>query len=425
MKQLSFKKVEVNDEQNFKKNFIWNMLGMTFNSFNSLFYMIIVTRINGTNDAGIFTLSFSIACLVYYIGIYSGRVYQVTNQIDKISDIEYILQRVVCFVLLLLISLFYSIFNQYSGEKMIIFLLLCLMKGLEAFSDVFYGIMQKHDELYRVGISLFLKSLISIVFFLLLDLVTKNLIMSILCIDIAWILIFLVYDIPKTSAFIGKNEQICLQHIKELFLKGFYIFIVNFLSVYIVNAPKYAADGLLSNSFQAIFGIILMPATLMSLAVQYFIQPYLLKLSNYFIDNEIKKFNSLILKLLVIIILFGFTCLIGAHFFGIPILSLIYGIDLNAYRFDLEIIIIGSVLYPMSIIISSAFTTVNITFLQFVLYIITTSFSFLICPMLISYFNVEGATFAYLFTMLLHFVLFFFTYIILLKKNVLFKNRKQ
>ena len=44
MSQLSYNKVEINDEQNFKKNFIWNMLGMTFNSFNSLF--------NVTTDIG-------------------------------------------------------------------------------------------------------------------------------------------------------------------------------------------------------------------------------------------------------------------------------------------------------------------------------------------------------------------------------------
>ena len=76
--------------------------------------------------------------------------------------------------------------------------------------------------------------------------------------DLVWIVIFLIYDIPRTSVFLEKKEKVYLHHIRDLFLKGFYIFIVNFLSVYIVNAPKYAAGGLLSNSFQAIFGICLL-----------------------------------------------------------------------------------------------------------------------------------------------------------------------
>ena len=36
------------------KNVIWNRIGASLTAFTSLFFAIIVTRINGTNDAGIF-----------------------------------------------------------------------------------------------------------------------------------------------------------------------------------------------------------------------------------------------------------------------------------------------------------------------------------------------------------------------------------
>ena len=62
-----------------KKNIIWNIIGATANAFNSLFFAIIVTRINGINDGGIFTYSFATACLLYMIGVYSGRTFQVTD----------------------------------------------------------------------------------------------------------------------------------------------------------------------------------------------------------------------------------------------------------------------------------------------------------------------------------------------------------
>ena len=41
-----------------KKNVIWNMIGTTFNAFNSLFFMMVVTRINGLANSGVFTLAF-------------------------------------------------------------------------------------------------------------------------------------------------------------------------------------------------------------------------------------------------------------------------------------------------------------------------------------------------------------------------------
>ena len=61
------------------KNFIWNTIGIMLNSFNSLFFLIVVSRINGLNDAGIFSLAFSTALLLYTIGLYSGRMFQVTD----------------------------------------------------------------------------------------------------------------------------------------------------------------------------------------------------------------------------------------------------------------------------------------------------------------------------------------------------------
>ena len=46
------------------------------------------------------------------------------------------------------------------------------------------------------------------------------------------------------------------------------IFVMEFLSLYIGNAPKYAIDSVLTEEIQAIFGIIIMPATVMSFISQ-------------------------------------------------------------------------------------------------------------------------------------------------------------
>ena len=74
---------------NLKKSYIWNTIGSGFNSFNSLFFLIIVTRINGIKEAGIFTFSFATAAMLYIIAIYSGRTYQVTETIKDIGDNEF------------------------------------------------------------------------------------------------------------------------------------------------------------------------------------------------------------------------------------------------------------------------------------------------------------------------------------------------
>ena len=58
-----------NEKKLMKKNFIWNIIGSGVNAFTSLFFMIIVTRINGINDAGIFTFAYATASFLNIIGI--------------------------------------------------------------------------------------------------------------------------------------------------------------------------------------------------------------------------------------------------------------------------------------------------------------------------------------------------------------------
>ncbi len=148
------------ENKKFVKNFIWNVLGTGLNSFNSLFFLIIVTRINGIDDAGVFSIGIAIALIMYTIGLYSGRLCQVTDIENKITDKDYVANRSITCGFMLVLSIILVLIRGYSPYKATIILLLCLFKGLEAFDDILYGIMQKNEMLYKVGQSLFLKSLV-------------------------------------------------------------------------------------------------------------------------------------------------------------------------------------------------------------------------------------------------------------------------
>ena len=141
----------IEKDKGFRKNFIWNIIGTTFNAFNSLFFMIIITRVNGLENAGIFTLAFSTACILYIIGIYAGRIYQVTEASKEITDKDYIANRIISCIIMIVIVIFFVIINQYDVYKSSIFIILTMYKALEAFSDVLYGIMQKNELLEKAG----------------------------------------------------------------------------------------------------------------------------------------------------------------------------------------------------------------------------------------------------------------------------------
>ena len=391
--------------KNFNKNFIWNIIGTTFNSFNSLFFMIIVTRINGTNDAGIFTLAFSTACILYIIGVYAGRIFQVTEK-ENINDKEYIVNRIITTILMVIISIGFVLIKGYDIYKAIVFIVICIYKALEAFSDVLYGVLQKNDLLHKVGKSFFAKAILSLVTFLLVDLITNNVIIASLMIIISNLIVICTYDFINVGKLIKKEEKIQFKNVFRIYKTGFFVFAISFLGLYIMNAPKYAIDDYLNEHIQAIYGIIIMPATVVGLFAQFIIHPYLNTIVKLYNDYEIEKIKKLVTRIIGAISLIGIICIAGAYLLGIPVLEFIYGLELQEYRWNLAFIILASTLSVIGTVYSSVLTTIRKTFSQFVIYCIVTVIAIISSYVLTFKFEINGATVAYFVIMASQFILY-------------------
>ena len=393
-------------EKNLKLNAIWNTLGITVNSFNSLFFLIIINRVNGVEIAGIFSFAFSIACLLFIVGIYAGRTYQVSDINENLNNYEYLVHKCITCTMMFLIAIVFIVVQKYSLEKNVIIILLCLYKLFEAMSETFYGFLQKNDELYIVGKSLFFKSLVCIIIFFVIDFLTKDIIVSCVALNINSFLFVFLYDIKKSKKYLNKFQKIRWNKIFGLFKKGFSVFAFSFLAVYIVNVPKYVIDILLDNRFQTIFSIIVMPGTVMSLCGQYIMAPLLTNVVECYNQKKYKEFKNIIFKILGILVVLGIIVELGAATIGIPILGIVYAIDLNAYVLDLIIIIFGAILYAIAGVFSTALITMRRNGMQLIIYLIDAIFSVIISYLFISTFGIHGATIGYTSTMVLHVILY-------------------
>lgn len=407
----------------FRKNFIWNILGTGLNAFNSLFFMIAVTRINGVDNAGIFTIAFSTACIIYVIGVYAGRIYQVTEPDKTITNKEYIINRVITTISMLFLVIIFSLIRGYDIFKSTIFLLLTIYKALEAFSDVIYGILQKNEKLDLVGKSLFFKSLISIAIFVITDIITKNMIISIISMILVNLIILIIYDLKNSNEYIDFTIPIRKENIRKIFKLGFFTFAISFLGMYVMNAPKYAIDSYLENNYQTIFGIIVMPATVIGLVAQFLIHPYLNRILALYEEKNLKDLNKLALKLIIYILGFGIISSFLAYFLGTQVLGFIYGLDLSIYRVGLLTIIIASTLYTIGVIYSSILTTVRETFSQFIIYIIMAIFAFITSNICTKAGQIDGAVLSYLLIMAMQFLIY--TIYTNIKLKVIFSKEKN
>ena len=95
-----------------QKIFLWNAFGTSFNSFLSLFFLIIVTRINGIDESGLFSFYYSLSFTLQAIANYGGRIYQVSDTNNEFSFNNYLSSRYYTSFLTILIILIYCLYKN-------------------------------------------------------------------------------------------------------------------------------------------------------------------------------------------------------------------------------------------------------------------------------------------------------------------------
>ena len=403
----------------FLKNFIWNSLGTGINSFNSLFFLIIVTRVNDIQTAGIFSIAYATATILYTLAMYSGRLCQVTDIKNKITDKDYIVNRTLTCIIMLIGAAGFLLIQQYSGFKTTIFALLAIFKGIEAFSDILYGVMQKNDILYKSGQSLSLKGFVGIAAFLIVDLVTRDLRWACFAVIVVNVLVLVIFDyLMITRKLIDIKVKVDFGNVLSIFKSEFFVFVNSFAGIYILNAPKYAIDNFLTDDIQAIYGYIMMPATVMTLFTQFIVMPFLGKLKEMYEQKQLKEIEKVTLKIKLIVIAFGGFAVLCAYLIGPEFLGLVYGLDLTAYRMNLCVIIGSYIFYAISYINLVTLTTIRHTFIQFVIYVASMVIAYIGSTVLVQNFGINGATFSCTTTLAIQFILYTIaTRIIMYKEN--------
>ena len=399
-----------------KKNFIWNSIGTTLNAFTSLFFIIIVTRINGIDKAGLFTYAFSVSIIIQVLGYYSGRVFQVTENNKRINDTDYLYQHLITSALMIIVSFLFCIYRNYDITKSLIIIILVLFRALESLIDSVYAILQKKDYLYKVGISYTLKAILSVFLFLIIDIIFKNIIISSLMILIVHVVVSLFYDCKNLKSINFKLSKYNKNNIISIFQNGFMIFMVTLFIQYLNNAPKFPIDKMLSYSEQTIYGIIAMPATLITLLAQFIIHPIINSIKTDYEEKDYNSFKRRINKMSCIIILFGLIAIIVGFLLAVPVFKLIYGLDLSKYKIELIIVLIGATMCAVVSILSNALITARKTKGQAISYFLTSIFTFFFSSVLVEKYSIMGASLSYLLSMSILLIMFIIYYNSSIKK---------
>ena len=216
-----------------------------------------------------------------------------------------------------------------------------------------------------------------------------------------------------------KNEFL---KVIQLLKESFPLFLNGFLIIYIYNQPKYSLDflgsvGKIQVGAQTIFNILFMPAFVMNLMMLFF-RPLITEMAVYISHDQLSHFKNLQKRLFLCLGILSLLVILGSSLFGISILEILYGEDLQNYWLTLLIIMIGGAVGSFATAIDNILTAMRYQKYLLIPYGGAFVISQLSTNFCIEELGILGAAMSFLLTMIVWFLISVFIF-----KHV--KNRKN
>lgn len=348
------------------KGFLWNSVGSGLVAFQTAIVVFLCSHLYTHEIAGIVSFSYAVAILVYTIARYGMRNYQATDSNEKYDFCDYLISRVITvlisfFVIVLYVG--YMIDNgRYDADKVVIVIEIVLLRLVNAVEDVLFGRFQQIDN-FEVGAKIMaIRELVSFLTICSAIFFRTNIKHTFAMAVLASLLteIVLVW-INRGYLMLGNKEPIIHRSGKvlELLRECLPLCIGTSLAIYASNIPKYVTDWYLDDYQQAIVGYLLLPVFTIALLNQFIYTPFIKDLGDLWNDCKISDFSRKICKQVILI---GLSCLVitvVCLWIGIPILSILFNVDLSVYKIQFVFLLLGGALYTLEYYLTIPITVIR------------------------------------------------------------------
>lgn len=374
-------------------------MSATLFAMQSAIVLIVITHTNGLDDAGVFSIAYAVGSLMYYIGEYGVRKYQVSDVNEEMTFTDYHSHRIVSCALMLSASLIYTASGYfrlgYSPAKAYIVLIICLIKVVEAYSDVYFG---RYQQVGRLDISAktnFYRLALGVVGCSLALVLTHDLAVS----ATVW-LVLVIFGLLTSSVLVyrefGSLEfRFAWDRIKRIFMESFPLFAGYFLLLYVGNAPKYAIDACMTDTDQACYNFIFMPVFAIGLFANFIFNPILVTLAHRWDENNVREFRKIVNRQTGVIEGITLLAIAVALTIGAPVLGVMYNTDLTGYKTDLAILMIGGGMLALVNFYAVVVTVMRYQKHLIAGYLAVAAFAWLTANRAVMLFGIRGATVLY------------------------------
>lgn len=388
--------------------YLWNTASGLLMAFQSVIMLTVLTHVCDMVAAGIFTLAYANANLFLNLGKYGIRNFQVSDVDEKYDFQSYLIARLISVAAMIVLGTAWLVWSAatvgYPLEKSLTIFMMLIFKAIDALEDVFHGNYQQHGRLDVGAKVLTLRMVTMIGLYAGLITVSHDLLLSLTTTTVFTGLFFVgetlwvrnKFGLPTSTHTLADNANTALRRAGSLLKESFPVFLALFLLFYIGNAPKYAIDATLDDTAQAYYGFIAMPVFVVGLLANFVYNPIIASLAEAWSAGYRQKFARRFTVQIILIAGITIVCVGGAWLLGIPVLNLLYNVELEPYKTDLIILLVGGGFLATATLFTTGITIIRWQRKLTLGYVVVAVLAFSASPAAVSAAGIDGASWIYL-----------------------------
>lgn len=320
----------------FRKQAAINSIGSIVLMFGQWLISVLIVRMSGYEDAGIFSLAMTVSNVFSFFANYGLRNYQVSDVEGKFTQGQYMLARTITASLSVIACGIYLLAaGGYSPTERWAILLYLLYSNVNVISDTLLGALQLRDRLDINGYSNTMRGILCFLAFVGTYLVTHDLLISLILMDLATLLLTVCYDwhcFCQVEQIRHWNAQDCRAAFCLLKV-CFALMLSNIFPVITTALPRRSIQKLAGTEQLGYFSSVFTPTVLITTLVPSIIIALVPKMARAWADKDRSAFMKLILQNYSIAVGFVILAELAALIAGRPVMRLIFGASILEYYY--------------------------------------------------------------------------------------------
>lgn len=334
-----------------RANFSWTFAGNVVYAACQWGMLTVLAKLGSPEMVGQFALGLAVTAPILMLTNLQLRQIQATDARNEYQFGDYLSLRIITTLLALLIIAGITVVSGYRWETALVILAIGVAKAIESMSDVYYGLLQQHEQMDRIAISMMIKGVLSLIALGIGVYLTGSVFWGAVGLVLAWTVIFAGYDLHSgtlllpTSRTLPRWEWPTLARLTWLALP---LGIVMMLISLTTNLPRYFVERYLGEHELGIFAAmsyIIVAGTTVVGALGQSASP---RLARYYATGNRAAFRSLLLKLIGIGALLGGAGVLVALLAGCEVLTLLYGAEYARQDVFVGVMVAGGLWYVAS-----------------------------------------------------------------------------